>query len=50
MAGIIAMLVQFFYAWRIFVLTRNYWTVGAILTTSLVAGCASETTRLGFLY
>ncbi|KAJ3479104.1 hypothetical protein NLI96_g9294 [Meripilus lineatus] len=47
MAGIIAMLVQFFYAWRILVLTRNYWWVSAILVTSVVSGLSAIGTAIG---
>ena len=43
MVGVIAMLVQFFYAWRIFVLTHNYYVVSLVILTSLGSGCALPT-------
>ncbi|KAH9928308.1 uncharacterized protein B0H18DRAFT_1000756 [Fomitopsis serialis] len=38
LAGIIAMMVQFFFAWRILRLTRNYIVVAIIVVASLVGG------------
>lgn len=38
MVGIEAMMVQFFYAWRIRVLTHNIWMVSAVIMTSLIGG------------
>ncbi|TCD63783.1 hypothetical protein EIP91_004966 [Steccherinum ochraceum] len=38
MAGVIAMSVQLFYAWRIHVLIRNPFIVAAVVLTSVVAG------------
>ncbi|KAI0937414.1 hypothetical protein AcV5_005330 [Taiwanofungus camphoratus] len=46
LTGIIGMLVQLFYAWRIHKLTRNVWLVGAVVTTSLVGGLAGIGTAI----
>ncbi|GJE91842.1 hypothetical protein PsYK624_079930 [Phanerochaete sordida] len=44
MAGLTAMLVQLFYAWRLRVLTRNAWVVGLVVASSCVSGlCAVGT-------
>ena len=37
--GIVAGLVQVFFAWRIKVLTHNYWIVGIILFFTVVQVC-----------
>lgn len=37
--GIVAMMVQMFYAWRIYVLTKNSWITAAVIATSIVGGC-----------
>lgn len=37
--GLISMMVQLFYAWRIRVLTKNYWVVALVCLTSAVSGC-----------
>jgi hypothetical protein len=36
--GIISMMVQFFYAWRIQVLTKNWWVVAVVALSSTVSG------------
>ncbi|KIP05456.1 hypothetical protein PHLGIDRAFT_151161 [Phlebiopsis gigantea 11061_1 CR5-6] len=41
MAGIISMMAQLFYAWRIYVLTKNYWVVAVVVLASTTSGlCA----------
>ncbi|KZT72993.1 hypothetical protein DAEQUDRAFT_748975 [Daedalea quercina L-15889] len=46
LAGIIAMLVQLFFAWRILRLTRNYFTVGVIVAASLIGGLSGIGTAI----
>ncbi|THH27351.1 hypothetical protein EUX98_g6838 [Antrodiella citrinella] len=46
MAGITAMFVQLFYAWRIHVLLRNVWIVSMVVITSLVAGFSGVGTAI----
>lgn len=40
--GIISMMVQFFYAWRIHVLTKNWLVVAVVVLTSTVSGRESR--------
>lgn len=47
LGGIIAMLVQSFFAWRILKLTRNYWLVGTVMVTALVGGLSGIGTAIG---
>lgn len=46
MAGVIAMLVQSFYAWRIFKLTSNRWLVVVVLVPSVVGGLSGIGTAI----
>ncbi|PCH42170.1 hypothetical protein WOLCODRAFT_72014, partial [Wolfiporia cocos MD-104 SS10] len=45
--GIIGMMVQLFYAWRIHRLLRNVWIVAIVVITSLVGGLSSIGTSIG---
>lgn len=47
LAGIIAMMVQGFYAWRILRLTQNYWLVAAVLVPSIAGGLGGIGTAIG---
>lgn len=40
------MMVQMFYAWRIHRLTRNWWIVCAVVSTSLVGGLSGIGTAI----
>lgn len=47
MAGITSMMVQCFYAWRIQVLTKQWWLVAIVVLSSLVSGLCAIGTAIG---
>lgn len=50
MAGLIAMMVQLFYAWRILVLTKKRWLVGLVALSSSVSGLCAVGTAIGIAF
>ncbi|EKM49132.1 uncharacterized protein PHACADRAFT_167306 [Phanerochaete carnosa HHB-10118-sp] len=45
--GLIAMMVQLFYAWRILALTKNRWIVALVVVSSTVSGLSAIGTAIG---
>ncbi|KIP10607.1 hypothetical protein PHLGIDRAFT_125469 [Phlebiopsis gigantea 11061_1 CR5-6] len=47
MAGIIATMVQLFFAWRLYVVTKNWWIVGLVVISSVTSGLCAIGTAIG---